>query len=409
METTSAEQRQALSGRRILVGITGGIAAYKAAELVRLIVKSGGDPHVVMTQSATRFITPLTLETLSGNPVHTEIFSLDGGGRITHTELTRDMDAAVIAPATADFIGRLAGGLADQLLLCALMASRIPVLLCPAMNVEMWNNPLVQRNLEILRSIDRYRWVEPGTGWLACNVVGAGRLPDPPVILTHLVQTVEPQDLAGRQLVITAGATREWLDPVRFLSNPSTGRMGYALAEAAWERGADVTLLSGSSALDPPEGVDLRTFTTTEDLLSQLRTTVVGADALIMAAAPADWRPTETHDQKQKKVSGDQRLSLTRTPDILASLDAGATLKVGFAAETQNLETNAKAKVRRKGLDLIFANPVGAGSDTGFGATTNAGTLLDSSGDVIARFDVPLSKAALAHQILNHVVERLQP
>ena len=407
METTSAEQRQALAGRRILVGITGGIAAYKAAELVRLIVKSGGDPHVVMTQSATRFITPLTLETLSGNPVATEIFSLDGAGRITHTELTRDMDAAVIAPATADFIGRLAGGLADQLLLCALMASRLPVLLCPSMNVEMWNNPLVQRNVQILRGIDRYRWVEPGSGWLACNVVGTGRLPDPPVILKHLVKTVMPQDLAGKRLVITAGATREWLDPVRFLSNPSTGRMGNALAEAAWERGADVTLLSGSGAVPPPDGVHSRTFGTTEDLLTQLRTAVVGAHALIMAAAPADWRPTETHDQKQKKQPGDQSLALSRTPDILASLDTAGALKVGFAAETQDLVANATAKVQRKGLDLIFANPVGGGSDTGFGATTNAGTLLDASGGVVASFDEPLSKAALAHQILNHVAERL--
>lgn len=410
MNFSTCESRKALDNKRILVGITGGIAAYKSAELVRLLVRAGARVHVVMTRAATRFITPLTLETLSQNPVGTDIFELRGSSKeISHTEIGRHTDAAIVAPATADFIGRLAGGLADQLLLCALMASEIPVLLCPAMNVHMWENPLVQRNLELLRTLPRYRIVEPDDGFLACQVVGKGRLPDPPALLSHVVRMVTTQDLAGKRVVVTAGPTREWADPVRFLSNPSTGRMGYAIAEAAWERGASVTLVSGPTQLAPPVGADVVAVGTTAELLSATRSAVAGADVLIMAAAPADYRPETTHRHKQKKDGGDRTLSLLPTDDVLATVVAQnpGLFALGFAAETHDAVSHAAAKVARKGVDLLFVNQVGGpGRDTGFATATNGGTLLDRTGAVMRELPVE-DKGAVAHALLNAVVEEL--
>jgi len=394
------------SKARILLGVTGGIAAYKAAELARLLFKSGADVHVVMTPSATKFITPLTLEALTGNPVRVEMFSLRDDSSIAHTELGRDMDAAVIAPATADFLGRLAGGLADQLLLNVLMASTMPVLICPSMNAHMWDNPLVQNNLSRLDALDRYTILTPDSGWLACRVVGKGRLPDPPDIVRHLERLLSTDDLRGEHVVVTAGPTREWLDPVRFLSNPSTGRMGYAVAEAAWTRGARVTLVSGPTALEAPLGVDRIEVGSTEDMQRAVQTALPTATMLVMAAAPADFRPPVTHAQKQKKGESDQTLVLTRTPDILASVKdtrpPGCRV-LGFAAETENLLANAADKARRKGVDLLFVNRVG-GADTGFGTATNAGTLLDGAGATVR--ELPMAtKREIADQLLDALRE----
>ncbi len=395
--------------KRILVGVTGGIAAYKAAELVRLLDKAGADVHVCMTPSATKFITPLTLETLSGNKVYTDIFALHGDSQIAHTEFGRDMDAAVIAPCTADFLGRLAGGLADQLLLCSLMASTMPVLLCPSMNVEMLRNPLVQRNIELLSGIDRYTVMEPEEGWLACRVEGAGRLPHPQRIVNHLRRLLEPQSLAGKHLVITAGPTREWLDPVRFLSNPSTGRMGYALAEIAWEMGARVTLITGPTNLPLPEGADVRTVETTTDLLDTVEAAVHDVDALIMAVAPADYRPVKRHTHKVKKGEGTATLALERTPDVLATVASRIekTLLVGFSAETRDHAVNAVQKATKKQMDLVFVNDVSPEAQgTGFGTLTNAGILFDRAGEVVDDIRL-MSKQDVARRILKHVAARL--
>lgn len=409
MTETASEQRKAFENKRILVGVTGGIAAYKAPALVRLLTKAGADVHCCLTPSGARFVTPLTLEALTGNPVRTDVFDLGRDSTIAHTELGRDMDGAVVAPATADFLGRLAGGLADQLLLCALMASRIPVLVCPSMNVEMLGNPLVQRNIAILQELDRYTVLEPEEGWLACRVEGAGRLPDPPRIVAHLARMLEPSTLAGKRLVITAGPTREWLDPVRFLSNPSTGKMGYALAEAAWEKGAEVRLITGPTLVAKPEGADVRQVSTTADLLGAVDEAIDWADSLIMAVAPADYRPVTRYEHKVKKEHGPRHLELERTPDVLATVADRVhdLLLVGFSAETRDLTVNAVQKATKKKLDLIFVNDVGRDAEgTGFGTDTNAGTLLNRQGEVIDEIPL-LSKPAVAHRILNHIATRL--
>jgi phosphopantothenoylcysteine decarboxylase/phosphopantothenate--cysteine ligase len=408
--STQAEQRQAFAGKKILVGVTGGIAAYKAPLLVRLLIKAGADVHVCLTPAAAKFITPLTFETLTGNPAPTDIWTLRSDNSIAHTEYGRDMDAAIIAPATADFLGRLAGGLADQLLLTTLMASRMPVLLCPSMNVQMLGNPLVQRNLELLQGLDRYTIMEPEAGWLACRVEGAGRLPDPERIVAWAAKLCEPKTLTGKHLVITAGPTREWLDPVRFLSNPSTGKMGYALAQAAWERGARVTLITGPTTEPRPEGAAIISVDTTQDLLEAVQRSVEGADALIMAVAPADYSPTERYEHKVKKEDGPRTLALTRTPDVLATVadQIKDVLLVGFSAETRDYTLNAVQKATKKKLDLIFVNDVGPeAKGTGFGTETNAGTLLDRAGTVIDEIPL-LSKPGVAHRILSHLVGRMK-
>jgi phosphopantothenoylcysteine decarboxylase/phosphopantothenate--cysteine ligase len=393
--------QRALKGKSILLGVTGGIAAYKAAELTRLLFKAGADVHVVMTEAATRFITPLTLETLSQNPVHTDMWSLRGDSTIAHTEIAREVALAIV--------GRLAGGLADQLLLTLLMAGRMPVMLCPSMNVNMWDNPLVQRNLELLSGLDRYRILAPDSGWLACRVEGKGRLPDPSTIVEAAAKLLSPKDLAGRRVVITAGPTREWLDPVRFLSNPSTGRMGYALAQAAWQRGAEVHLVTGPTQLAAPTGPIVTRVDSAAEMQAAVHGACQSADLLVMAAAPADYRPASRHDQKQKKEAGPKALALERTADILSSLTGSSRPRVvvGFAAETEDLLANAADKARRKGLDFIFANRVGAAAEgSGFGVTTNAGVLLNGEGDVVAEV-AQTSKAAVAHRILDAAAERI--
>ncbi len=406
---TPGSEAAPLGGKRVLLGVTGGIAAYKAPLVLRRLQDAGATVEVILTPAATEFVTPLTLATLSGRPVRSEIFELRGDGQIAHTRYTAEADLAVIAPASADFIGRLAGGLADQLLLTALMASHMPVLLCPSMNVEMWDNPLVQRNLSILKGFPRYRTVEPTAGWLACRVEGKGRLPEPSEIVRHAVRALTPQDLAGRRIVVTAGPTRERFDPVRFLSNRSTGKMGYALAEAAWERGADVILISGPTTLDAPEGVQLVRIESAEELLAAVLAATETADALVMAAAPADERPAVLAPQKLKKSASGRSLDLVPNADILATLAAKrqSLFRLGFAAETENFEQNAAEKAQRKALDLIFVNNVGLSAQgTGFEVDTNAGIVLDGAGARVREISLR-SKRQVAHALLDEVVPRL--
>lgn len=400
-----------LRNKRIILGLTGGIAAYKGAELCRLLVKAGVDVAVIMTDSAQRFIAPMTLEVLSGHPVGTSLWATlsdtnSDQRQIHHTEAGRHADCIVIAPATANFVGRLSHGLADDLLTSVVMASTIPVLICPAMNVEMFHNPLVEQNFARLREISRYHIMPPGVGDLACGVIGEGRLAEPVDIVAALERLFSAKDLASRHFLITAGPTHEHLDPVRYLTNPSTGKMGYALAVAAAERGAKVTLISGPVHLPQPASVHVESIVTADEMANAVARHIATADVLIMAAAVSDWRPEVYHSQKVKKENSgsgaSQAVMFTRTRDVLLeTVGYHGIIRVGFAAETDNVFENAKDKLIRKKLDLIVANDVATtqARQTGFGSDTNAGWLLFSDERIE---ELPLmSKKDFAHRILD--------
>jgi len=391
-----------IEGKRVVVGLSGGIACYKIPELVRLLRAGGAQVRVAMTRSACEFITPLTLQTLAGEPVTTDLFDLTQESAIGHISLADDADAIVIAPATANLIGKAAAGIGDDLLTTVLLATRAPVLLAPAMNVHMWENALVQENLARLQ---RHGWrvIAPGVGALACGYEGAGRLAEPASIAAEVERALSVQDLGGQRILVTAGPNREPIDPVRFISNRSTGRMGYALASAAWRRGAEVVLVSGPTALPDPHGVHCVRVQTAAEMHAAVLREFPASTMLLMAAAVADYRPTTTRAQKLKKTEGPMQLELTRTVDILGALRgrAGRRLVVGFAAETADVEANAARKLESKGLDLIVANDVTA-PNAGFEVATNAVTLIDRSG----RTAVPLaSKDEVAERILDRVVE----
>jgi phosphopantothenoylcysteine decarboxylase/phosphopantothenate--cysteine ligase len=390
-----------LEGKTIVVGLSGGIACYKAADVVRLLRSGGARVRVVMTRHALEFITPLTLQTLAGEPVSTELFDLTQESEIGHIRLADTADAIAVAPATANLIGKIAGGLGDDLLTTVLLATRAPVVLAPAMNVHMWENPLVQANLEKLRALG-WRIVEPGVGYLACGYEGAGRLADASAIAAEAERAAGAGDLRGERVLVTAGPNREPIDPVRFVGNRSSGRMGYALAAAAWRRGADVTLVSGPTELTPPHGARLIQVTTAAEMRDAVRRELDAATMLFMAAAVADYRPARPLGQKLKKGSGGLQLELERTADILGELRplAGDRLLVGFAAETEHVVANAERKLRAKRLDLMVANDVGR-ADAGFEVATNAVVLIDASG----RIDVPLaSKEEIAERVLDRAV-----
>jgi phosphopantothenoylcysteine decarboxylase / phosphopantothenate---cysteine ligase len=390
-----------LEGKTVVVGLSGGIACYKAADVVRLLRNGGARVRVIMTRHAQEFITPLTLQTLAGEPVSTELFDLTQESEIGHIRLADTADAVLVAPATANLVGKLAHGLGDDLLTTVLLATRAPVLLAPAMNVHMWENLLVQANVRTLREIG-WRIIEPGVGSLACGYEGAGRLAEPSVIAAEVQRAVGPHDLRGERVLVTAGPNREAIDPVRFISNRSTGRMGYALAAAAWRRGADVVLVSGPTAIDPPHGVRVVAANSAADMRDAIQREFENSTMLFMAAAVADYRPSAPAAQKLKKQPGPMSLQLERTVDILGELAgrAGDRLMVGFAAETENVIANAQRKLRGKQLDLIVANDV-ARADAGFEVDTNAVMLIDASG----RTEVPLaSKDVVADRILDRAV-----
>lgn len=393
---------QRLEGKSILVGLTGGIACYKGADLVRSLVRAGANVRVMMTAGAQQFITPLTLQTLSGNPVSTDTFDLTQESEIGHIRLADTADAVVVAPATANVIGKIAAGIGDDLVTTVLLATRAPVLLAPAMNVHMYENPIVQGNLSRLRA-HGFRIVEPGEGFLACGYEGKGRLAEIDVIHAEVERAVSAQDLAGLKVLVTAGPNREAIDPVRFISNRSTGKMGFALAAAAWRRGAETILIAGPTALPTPHGIRRRDVVTAEETRQAVAEEFERCDVLLMAAAVADYKPARTAGQKLKKTTGPMTLELERTTDVLAEL---ATRKqrqtvVGFAAETEDVLGNAERKVQSKKLDLIVANDV-AGSETGFAVDTNAVTIIGRDG---SRQAVPLmQKDEVADRILDAIV-----
>ena len=391
-----------LEGKRVLVGVSGGIAAYKAAELVRALNVAGAQVQVMMTRNAQEFITPLTLQTLSGNPVATDTFSLPQESEIGHIRLADTADAIVLAPATADLIGRMAHGLADDLLTTVLLATRAPIIVAPAMNVHMWENPIVQGNLERLRQAGMVV-VEPEAGFLACGYEGKGRLADTEILVAAVRRVLTPSDLAGERVLVTAGPNREPLDPVRFVSNRSTGKMGFAVASAAHRRGAEVVLVAGPVSLATPAGVRRVDVATAREMLAAVESEFEAASILVMSAAVADYRPASVAKEKIKKTEGGLSIVMERNPDILATLGPRkrGRLFVGFAAETNDVLENAARKLAAKNLDLMVANDVSR-ADAGFAVDTNAVVLLDARG---GREELPLmSKDEVAEAIVDRIV-----
>jgi phosphopantothenoylcysteine decarboxylase/phosphopantothenate--cysteine ligase len=388
----------------VVLGVTGCIGAYKACEVLRELQKRSMDVRVVMTVSATRFVAPMTFEALSRHPVFLDQFALGDQGEIQHIGLADAADLLLVAPATANILGKFARGIADDALSTLFTATRAPVLVAPAMNVNMFSHPAVVENLEILRSRG-VGVVEPGTGYLACGWLGQGRLAEVPEIVAAAMQVLERRrDLAGETVLVTAGPTVEDIDPVRFVSNRSSGRMGYRLAEAARDRGARVVLVSGPTALPAPFGIDLVKVRSAEEMAHAVGERLEGVTIVAMAAAVSDYRPATIAPQKIKKADGGVVLEMVRTPDILRSIGErkGALFVIGFAAETENLRENAGRKLSQKRLDLIVANDVGR-EGQGFGGETNAALLLDAGGGAV---DVPpTSKRALADRIWDRVVE----
>lgn len=395
-----------LKGKTIAACVTGGIAAYKAAEVVSSLVQLGADVHVAMTSAATRFVTPLSFRTLSGQPVITDMFAEPRHWNVEHIALAERADLFLVAPATANVIGKLAGGIADDFITTTLLATTAPVLLVPAMNHRMYAHPIVQRNLATLQEIGYYL-MEPEYGRLASGAVGKGRFPAPARIVQRVLGLVAYRhDLAGRSLLVTAGPTHEPMDPVRYLSNRSSGKMGYALARAAWQRGARVTLVSGPVPLEGPEGVKLVVVETARDMREAVMAECAGMDAVVMAAAVADFRPRNPAAAKMPKSALGARLELEPVPDIIAELGSlhPRPVLVGFAAETHDLLASAREKLRRKQLDLICANDVSR-TDAGMGSDQNQVTIITARGEVE---ELPLlPKDELAHLILDRVRQLL--
>ena len=395
-------------GRRLLLGVTGGIASYKTAWLARLFAQAGAAVDVVLTRSAREFIGAVTFEALTGRPVHTELIA--EGHALDHIALARAAELIVVAPATADFLSRAAAGRSDDLLSACLLATGAPVLLVPAMNDRMWAHRQTQANVAHLRGLG-YRVLDPDTGALASPQEGAGpgRMPEPETIFAHAARLLEPRgDLAGKHVVVTAGPTREALDPVRFLSNHSTGRMGVALAASAWRRGAEVTLIAGPLGVATPAGPTVVPVETTQEMADAVRTALATADVLVMAAAPADFRPSVVAAEKMKKANRPAAVALDDTVDILkSSRDARrpGTIVVGFALETDDVLAHAQGKLEAKALDLIVVNDARE-EGAGFGVDTNRVTIL--ARDRAAEALPLLPKTAVADAILDRVEERLR-
>lgn len=393
-----------IQGRNIVVGVSGGIAAYKSAELVRALVKKGADVRVMMTENACRFVGPLTLEALSGNPVCLDLFDGSEDAAIRHIEWAGQAEAVVIAPATANIIGKMAAGMADDALTTFLLAVTAPVLVCPAMNTHMYKNRAVQRNLSLLRN-DGYEILAPGSGELACGTSGPGRLPEPAIIVDRVCRLLVSKDMAGKKVLVTAGPTREPIDPVRYISNHSSGRMGYALARAAEHRGAAVTLVTGPVNLAPPVNVDVVPVQTAEEMAGETLARVSDSHIIIKVAAVGDYRVEKVATQKIKKDGQPGLvLNLKENRDILKEVGRKKKkqILVGFAAETQAMIDNAGKKLAEKNADMIVANMV-SGKDSAFGSETNEVCLLyrDGRQERLPRQD----KGQLAHVILNRIMD----
>ena len=393
-----------LKGKTVLLGVTGGIACYKAAELASALVKQHCSVHVLMTAHATEFITPLTFESLTGNRSVVDTFDRNYPHQVEHIALADRTDLVIVAPATANVCAKLAHGLADDMLTTTILACRCPKLIAPAMNTGMFENPVTQDNLDLLR---KYGWevIAPASGRLACGDVGAGKLPEPDILLQYVLRRLAlPHDLEGRRVLVTAGPTQEPLDPVRYLTNHSTGKMGYAVARAAAMRGADVTLIHGPTALPPIKFTEDVPITTAQDMYEAVTSRFADMDILVMAAAVADYRPATVADDKIKKKDGDLSIPVERTADILGTIGPKKTHQFlcGFSMETRDMVENSTAKLTRKNLDMVVANNLKV-AGAGFGVDTNVVTFITPDGTR----ELPLmSKADVADAILDEILKR---
>ena len=392
-----------LKGKKVVIGITGGIAAYKAAEFVRLLVKAEADVHVVMTENAQKFILPLTFQTLSGNPVVTDPFTLLEDAEIGHIALADLAELVVILPATANIIGKIANGIADDFLSTMVMATKAPVLFVPSMNVNMWENKALQKNIQTLLEMG-YQLLEPGEGELACHWYGKGRLPELNEVVEKMEDILSTKDLKGEQVLVTGGPTQEPIDPVRFITNRSSGKMGYALAKIARRRGAEVILITGPTSLPlPRKDIKFLPVRSAEEMRKAVFNSLEGSSVVIKAAAVSDYRPKVISEKKIKKGESDTTLALERTKDILEELGKkkGNRILIGFAAETEDLIANAKKKLKEKNLDFIVVNDV-TRPGAGFSSDTNQVKIIDPSGQVK---DLPLmTKEEVSQLILDEVV-----
>jgi len=400
------DMSQILRGKNIVLGVSGGIAAYKSVEVLRLLTKQHeAIVRVVMTENATEFVGPLTFAALTGMPVSTSLFGGGDEADIKHIEWAQEADAVVIAPATANIVGKIANGIADDALSTFVTAVTSPVIICPSMNSNMYLSPAVQRNLETLKA-DGFYVLAPGEGDLACGTTGPGRLPEPEEIVDRLIAHLTPSDLADRRVMVSAGPTHEAIDPVRFISNPSSGKMGYAIARAAEHRGADVTLVAGPTALTDPINVETVKVRSTGEMADAVLSRAGQVDIIIKAAAVSDYRPAHQAEHKIKKDRDEMVLDLQKNRDILRSLgeSKGDQILVGFAAETEDLEKHATKKLQEKNLDIIAGNLVGQ-PDSGFEADTNTVTLFfrDGTKEVLETME----KDAIAHILLDRVTDCL--
>lgn len=395
------------TNQTIVLGVTGSIAAYKIASLASMLVKQHANVHVIMTQNATNFINPITFETLTGHKCLVDTFDRNFEFQVEHVSLAKQADLMLIAPASANVIGKMAHGIADDMLTTTVLACKAPIYVSPAMNTNMYENPIVQDNLRILEKYGM-KVIDPASGYLACGDTGAGKMPEPETLFAYIeAELAHEKDLAGKRVLVTAGATQEALDPVRYLTNHSTGKMGYALAKAAMLRGAQVTLVSGQTNLEPPLSVDVVPIVSAQDMYEAVERRFDDTDLLIMAAAVADYRPKEYVDQKIKKKAGDNVLELARTTDIIGTLSGRkhpGQFLCGFSMETEHMLENSRAKLEKKNLDMIVANNLRT-EGAGFGTETNVVTLIRADGQT----ELPkLLKLDVSHRILDEVVRTFE-
>lgn len=392
-----------LEGKHIILGVTGSIAAYKTAALASMLKKQKADVTVILTKNATNFINPITFEELTGNKCLVDTFDRNFQHSVEHISLARWADVFLIAPASANVIAKAAHGLADDMLTTTFLACECPKIVAPAMNTRMYRNPITQDNLALLRKYQT-EVIEPAKGYLACGDVGEGKMPEPALLFEYLAKALTQKDMAGKKVLVTAGPTREKIDPVRYITNHSTGKMGYAIARAAMLRGAEVTLVTGKTELAPPIQVDTVNITSAAEMAEEVKKRAGEQDIIIKAAAVADYRPLHTSDEKIKKTGDDMSIALERTEDILGYLGAHkreGQFLCGFSMETENMEENSRKKLRKKNLDLIVANNLKQ-AGAGFGTDTNIVTLMSETDTL----QLPLmSKEEVADRLLTYIME----
>lgn len=392
-----------LKNKNIVVCVSGGIAAYKACDLVRKLVLQDVNVNVVMTKNACEFITPLTFQTLSHNKVSVDLFDLERESEIGHIALADNADLIVVAPATSTVLGKVSSGISDNLLTAVIMASRCPVVFCPSMNVNMYNNPIVQENINKLSRVG-YKIIQPAEGSLACGWEGKGRLPDTEIIMQEIEKELSPDDLAGEKVLVTAGPTREHIDPVRFISNPSSGKMGFSIAKSAWKRKADVVLISGKTNEKVHHGIKTIFIDNVDQMNSEVKKYFDWSSIIIKSSAVGDYQPVSFSKDKLKKTNGNLKLELKKTKDILFELgkEKDGKILVGFAAETSDLIENAKAKLKEKNLDMIVVNDINK-KGAGFEVDTNSAILIDRLGKS-EELEVML-KEQMADKIFDNILE----